>query len=159
MNTLQRITHPGFIWLTLSMAAVATILLVACEGTTSTQPTTTQPKASTPTTAAVALVATATSQPTTAAAAPTKVVQVKIVEVNNQYQFQPATVTVPKGTQVVWTNSSDAPHTVTSDTNAFGTTSNLDQNQTFMATFATAGTFTYHCNIHPYMKGTITVTS
>ncbi len=30
---------------------------------------------------------------------------------------------------------------------------------TFMFTFTTAGTFAYHCNIHPYMKATITVTS
>ena len=26
-------------------------------------------------------------------------------------------------------------------------------------TFTKAGTFPYHCNIHPYMKATITVTS
>jgi plastocyanin len=164
MNTLQRITRPGFLWLMLSLAAVATILLVACGGTSSSPSTTqaapsTPTQAATPTTAAMpTAAATATSQPTTAAAA-TKVVQVKIVEVNEQYSFQPATLTIPKGAQVVWTNNSDAPHTVTSDTNAFGTTSNLDEHQTFMATFTTAGTFTYHCAIHTYMKGTITVTS
>jgi plastocyanin len=86
-------------------------------------------------------------------------VQVKIVEKNEKYSFDPATVTVPKGTEVVWTNSTDAPHTVTSDTNAFGTTSNLTQNQTFMMVFNTAGTYAYHCNVHPYMKATIIVTS
>ncbi len=43
--------------------------------------------------------------------------------------------------------------------NAFSTTSNLTQNQTFMFTFNTAGTFAYHCNIHTYMKATITVTA
>jgi plastocyanin len=64
------------------------------------------------------------------------------------------------GTQVVWTNTTDAPHTVTSDTaGVFGTTGNLTTNQTFMFTFTTPGTFAYHCNIHPYMKATITVTS
>jgi len=64
------------------------------------------------------------------------------------------------GTQVVWTNTSDAPHTVTSDTaGVFGSPANITQNQTFKFTFTTAGTFPYHCNVHPYMKATITVTS
>jgi plastocyanin len=96
---------------------------------------------------------TATSQPSGT------VVKVKIVEKNEKYMFDPATLTVKKGTQVVWTNMSDAPHTVTSDNGTFNTSSNLSQNQTFMFTFTTAGTFSYHCDIHPYMKATITVTS
>lgn len=73
--------------------------------------------------------------------------------------FDPATLTIKKGMQVVWTNMSDAPHTVTSDNATFNTPSNLTEKQTFIFTFNTAGTFTYHCNIHPYMKATITVTS
>src|SRR3989442_7938183 len=89
----------------------------------------------------------------------TTVVNVKIVEKNDKYMFDPATLTIKKGMQVVWTNMSDAPHTVTSDAGAFNTLSNLSENQTFMFTFTTAGTFTYHCNVHPYMKATITVTS
>jgi len=155
MNTLQRIIRPRFLWLTLSLATVATILLVACGGT-STPPATTQGTTPPPTTAPT-IAAPPTSQPTTAAA--TQTVQVKIVEVNNQYQFQPATLTVPKGAEVVWTNSSDAPHTVTSDTNTFTSSSTFNQDQTFKTTFTTAGTFTYHCSIHTYMKATITVTS
>jgi plastocyanin len=110
---------------------------------------------------------------TTVAAAPTKappakapaappaatVVQVKIVEVNNKYYFQPATITVSKGSKIVWTNNSDAPHTVTSDTNAFAASSNLMQNQTFSMVMNTSGTFAYHCDIHPYMQAKIVVTS
>ena len=34
---------------------------------------------------------------------------------------------------------------------------NLSKDQTFSATFASAGTFTYKCSIHPSMTGTITV--
>ena len=75
------------------------------------------------------------------------------------YSFNPATLTIKVGTQVVWTNTTDAPHTVTSDmAGVFGTTGNLTQNHTFMFTFPSAGTFAYHCNVHPYMKATITVT-
>jgi plastocyanin len=105
---------------------------------------------------------TASSPPagtTTTPATTPQTVQVKIVEKNNQYSFAPATITITKGTKVTWTNGSDAPHTVTSDTNAFNTPSNLTQNQTFSMTFTTAGTYTYHCAIHSYMKGSITVTS
>jgi plastocyanin len=88
-----------------------------------------------------------------------KVVQVKMVETNGKYSFEPASITIPKGGQVVWTNTSDAPHTVTSDTNAFTASSNVTQNQTFMMVFNTAGTYAYHCSIHSYMKATIVVTS
>jgi plastocyanin len=150
---LMRNAEPAFpvrlFWVALSLGLITTFIVVACGGTTTTSPspspTAGQPS---PTTAA-----TATSQPSGAVAT------VKIVEQNEKYMFEPATLTIKKGTQVVWTNMSDAPHTVTSDNGTFNTSSNLTENQTFMFTFNTAGTFTYHCNIHSYMKATITVTS
>ena len=134
-------------WGALSLAIVAALLLAACGGggTTTT---------STPTPAPTATTAQPTPSPT-----PT-IVNVKIVEANDKYAFSPATLTIKVGTQVVWTNTTDAAHTVTSDmTGVFGTTSNLNTNQTFMFTFTSAGTFAYHCTVHPYMKATITVTS
>jgi plastocyanin len=82
-----------------------------------------------------------------------------MVENGGVYSFSPATLTITKGTTVTWTNKSDAPHTVTSDNNAFTGSGNLAENQTFQMTFTTAGTFTYHCAIHSYMKATITVTA
>jgi plastocyanin len=97
---------------------------------------------------------------TPAGAAPAQAVsQVKIVEVNGQYMFDPATLTIKKGSQVLWTNMSDASHTVTSNTGAFQTHGTLAEKQTFRFTFTTAGTFMYHCTVHPYMKATIIVTS
>lgn len=151
MSWFQRPAHPRFLWITLLLAIAAPLLLVACGGTTSTSPS--------PTTVAIATAALQPTATTGFSPTPSKVVQVKMVEKNGQYSFEPATLTIPKGAQVVWTNSSDAPHTVTSDTNAFGASSNLTQNQTFMMVFNMAGTYTYHCSIHTYMKGTITVTS
>lgn len=129
------------LWLTLALFMGAT-LLAACGGQATTSSSTGATPASTPSGEASA-----------------KEVRVKIVEQNGQYAFQPATLTISKGTKVTWTNESDAPHTVTSNTNAFNTPSNLQENQTFSMTFTTAGTYAYHCNIHTYMKGTITVTS
>jgi pyruvate/2-oxoglutarate dehydrogenase complex dihydrolipoamide acyltransferase (E2) component len=73
------------------------------------------------------------------------------------YAFLPSATTVPVGATVTWTDMSDAPHTVTSDSGAFGSGS-LNQNQTFQFTFSKAGTYNYHCSIHSYMHGAITVT-
>jgi plastocyanin len=97
---------------------------------------------------------------TPASAAPAQITsQVKIVEVNGKYMFEPATITIKKGSQVLWTNMSDAPHTVTSNTGAFQSPNTITEKQTFRFTFTTAGTFMYHCTVHPYMKATIIVTS
>jgi plastocyanin len=84
---------------------------------------------------------------------------VKIMEKNGRYFFQPASMTIKVGDVVVWKNVSDAVHTVTSNTEVFDTPGMLSPNETFRFTFTRAGTFKYHCNIHPYMHGTIIVKS
>jgi plastocyanin len=75
---------------------------------------------------------------------------------SGKFTFSPASLTVKVGTTVTWRNSTGAPHTVTSDD---GTTFNgmLPTGGTFTFTFTKAGTFPYHCNIHPYMKAMIIV--
>ena len=70
--------------------------------------------------------------------------------------FSPATLTVKVGTTITWTNNDSMTHTVTSDNGVFDS-GNLTPGQTFSYTFNNAGTFTYHCVIHSYMKGTIIV--
>ena len=70
--------------------------------------------------------------------------------------FSPQNLTVNAGTTVVWTNKDGTAHTVTSDTGVFGS-GNLGNNATFSFMFATAGSFQYHCTLHPGMTGTITV--
>jgi plastocyanin len=72
------------------------------------------------------------------------------------FSFQPATITISVGTTVTWTNKDNAGHTVTADDSSF-TSDRLGSGVTFSHTFATAGTFTYHCAIHASMKGTVTV--
>jgi plastocyanin len=72
------------------------------------------------------------------------------------FEFSPATLTVTVGTTVTWTNTGDAPHTVTSDDGAFDS-GQLTNGQTFSQTFDQAGTIAYHCNVHPRMKATIIV--
>ena len=75
------------------------------------------------------------------------------------YAFIPATIVVPNGTTVVWTNKDSTPHTITG--NDFDSGS-ISQGQAFSHTFKETGTFEYHCKIHPNtpnMKGNVIVTN
>ena len=83
--------------------------------------------------------------------------------------YAPATLTVPAGTQVTWTNndSGGTPHTVTADSGAFDSSpacpatisACLAPGGSFSHTFATAGTFAYHCKVHTFMHGQVVVTA
>jgi plastocyanin len=72
------------------------------------------------------------------------------------FAFSPATLTVKVGTTITWTNKDSASHTVISDSGVFESV-NLATNAVFSYTFNSAGTFPYHCSIHPSMKGTVIV--
>lgn len=72
------------------------------------------------------------------------------------FAFSPATLTVSAGTKVTWNQQDGAPHTVTADDGSFSS-GTLAQGQSYSFTFATPGTYTYHCAIHPMMKGTVIV--
>lgn len=93
------------------------------------------------------------------AAAPAAVSRAaKQITIHN-FSFSPATLTVPVGATVTWTNQDSAGHTVTSDTAAWPDSGTLDTGKSFSFTFKKAGKFTYHCAIHPSMTATIVVGS
>jgi len=73
------------------------------------------------------------------------------------FAFDPPSLTVKVGTTVKWTNQDSAPHTVASDGGDWES-GQLDQGESFTHTFDQAGTFAYHCSVHPAMKGTVVVT-
>jgi plastocyanin len=73
------------------------------------------------------------------------------------FSFAPATLTVAQGTTVTWTNSGLARHTVAANDGTFHSP-DVRAGQTYTRTFPTPGTYTYICDIHPDMKGTIAVT-
>jgi plastocyanin len=79
------------------------------------------------------------------------------VKIDN-FSFGPATITVPMGTSVTWTNRDDIPHTVvsTDDPKAFKSKV-LDTDEKFSFTFSKAGTYPYFCSIHPKMTGKVIV--
>jgi len=68
----------------------------------------------------------------------------------------PATINVKAGDSVTWTNNDRAPHTVTADNGSFDRQV-AASGGTATVTFSTAGTFAYHCTIHPTMTGTVVV--
>lgn len=70
--------------------------------------------------------------------------------------FSPGSVVVAVGGSVTWTNNDAFQHDVTADGGAFQS-STLEKGDGFTASFASAGSFAYHCTIHPFMLGTVTV--
>jgi len=72
------------------------------------------------------------------------------------FAFVPATITVKKGETIVWTNKDATVHTVTGGDLQ---SSPLGQNQTYSFAYDKIGTYSYHCSIHPSMKGTVIVTN
>lgn len=79
--------------------------------------------------------------------------------------FTPSTIQIKKGSQVTWTNKSQAPHWIASDPHpshdglpGLDSTSAIAQNDSYSYTFEKSGTFTYHDHLNPLkFKGTIIV--
>jgi plastocyanin len=72
------------------------------------------------------------------------------------FAFSPQTITVAVGDTVTWTNADAQGHTATADDGSFDT-GTIARNTSKSVTFDTAGTFAYHCRIHPSMTATISV--
>ncbi|MCL5030179.1 MAG: cupredoxin domain-containing protein [Bacteroidetes bacterium] len=77
-------------------------------------------------------------------------------------KFNPASLTIAKGTKITWTNKDSYDHTVTSGTPGHPTglfdSGNVASGGTFNYTFDSTGTFQYYCRIHAdIMQGTIVV--
>ena len=74
---------------------------------------------------------------------------------SQSYSPNPATMRV--GQTVAWKNTDSTAHDATQDAGRFTTTTVNAGATSAPLTMSTAGTFTYHCTIHPGMVGTITV--
>ena len=72
------------------------------------------------------------------------------------FAYKPATLTVSKGSRVRFTNEDRAAHTATADDRSFDT-QGIDKGHAAQVTFTRAGTFPYHCDFHPFMKGVVVV--
>ena len=70
--------------------------------------------------------------------------------------YNPNPITITHGQSVMWVNNDTTTHTSTSDNNTFNSGS-IAPGGSFSFMVPNAGTFTYHCTIHPGMVGTVTV--
>jgi plastocyanin len=72
------------------------------------------------------------------------------------FSFQPGVLKAKPGAKVTWTNRDAVAHTVTADNSSFAS-GNLQPGRSFSFTFTRAGTYAYHCSIHPSMHGSVVV--
>ena len=78
--------------------------------------------------------------------------------------FIPNMVTIDIGGEVIWENNDTAAHTITSGTAVEGPSGVFDSSlvmagSSFSHIFDAAGTFDYFCMVHPWMAGTVMVSS
>ena len=77
------------------------------------------------------------------------------VQINNSV-YSPNPITMKVGQQVNWKNNDSITHTATLD-GMFNNVISPMSAQGAPVTMSAAGTFNYHCTIHPGMTGTIVV--
>jgi plastocyanin len=101
---------------------------------------------------AAALIATQAAP--AAAPGPATASRAKTVDIDH-FKFHPHTLEVAKGTKVVFSNSAGVAHTAT-DPGSFNS-GRIAPGDSFAVRFERKGTFSYHCEIHPFMHGKIIV--
>jgi plastocyanin len=72
------------------------------------------------------------------------------------FAFTPRTLTVAPGTRLQVTNADGTQHTFTADNGAFAT-GVIASGKHAVVTVRKAGTYRFHCDIHPNMTGTLVV--
>ena len=73
------------------------------------------------------------------------------------FRFKPAHITIKRGTRVRWINKDSTTHTASANNKRSFDSGRLSPGQRYTHTFKSAGKKPYHCEIHPHMKGRITV--
>jgi plastocyanin len=72
------------------------------------------------------------------------------------FAYDPDPATIQAGGKVIWINRDSAPHTATADDGSFDT-GTLEEGKLKSESFKQPGTFTYFCEVHPSMRGTVEV--
>jgi plastocyanin len=81
--------------------------------------------------------------------------EVRSIDIRDN-RFEPVDATVAPGTTLMWINYGQAQHTVTADDGQFDS-GVLDPGDIFVVTVEGSGKLTYHCELHPELKGSVTV--
>jgi plastocyanin len=150
-RTARRFLASGFLGV-----VVMALFLAGCGGSSSSVNTSVPPTATTAPTSPPATVA-----PTTAPASPTAVSGNSAAVTIQNFSFSPKVVTVKVGTTITWTDKDSTAHTVTSVSGptSFNSGDLTPSGGTFHFMFSQAGTYSYHCMIHPSMTATVIVVS
>src|SRR3982074_777420 len=72
------------------------------------------------------------------------------------FSFSPNPITVKAGAPLIVVNDDNVTHTFTANGGAFGT-GDVSSGHRGRVAVARAGTYAYHCEIHPFMTGTVRV--
>jgi plastocyanin len=119
-------------------AALTALLLIGCGGSSSSTPT--------------------SPTPGTGGGATAADVTITINGMDGNQSFSPNPATVKAGQTVAWKNADSTTHNPIANGGSFNA-GNIGAGATSGAIMmSTAGTFDYHCGIHPTMVGTLTVT-
>ncbi len=81
----------------------------------------------------------------------------QVLGMNGANSFSPNPGSVTAGMTVAWHNNDVITHTATADNGSFDTGPIAPGTTSAPITMSTAGTFGYHCSIHPTMTGTLNV--
>jgi plastocyanin len=128
----------------LALAASAALILAACSS-----------GGATPSTGGVPSAGGAASAAASACKESTDPGAVTVTVVN--FAFQPSNVTAKTGQVIAFSNTGSVSHTATLD-NGGCATGTINAGKSDGLVFTTAGTYAFHCSIHPtQMKGTIVV--
>lgn len=133
----------------LALAASAALMLAACSsGGAAPSTAGAPPTGGVPSAGAASAAASACKESTDPGA-----VMVTVVD----FAFNPSNVTAKTGQVIAFSNTGSASHTATLD-NGGCATGTINAGKSDGLVFTTAGTYTFHCSIHPtQMKGTIVV--
>jgi YVTN family beta-propeller protein len=94
-------------------------------------------------------------QPAPAAAAQSNMPSDVTVTISG-FAFAPQSVTVAPGQRIVFVNNDSVVHTATSADGSWDS-KDIAPGQSYTLTLDKPGTYAYHCGVHPYMQGTVTV--
>jgi plastocyanin len=106
---------------------------------------------------ALCVSAPAADSPAAADSSPAATPAAVVVHIKD-FRYAPDPVHVQTGRRVTFVNDDDEAHTVTAVDKSFDS-AGLDSNASWHHVFSKAGTYTYFCELHPYMKATIVVTT
>lgn len=86
----------------------------------------------------------------------------QVVIANDRYA--PSNINIQRGMTVTWVNRDDEAHTVTSPLQGVSSIDQFDSGviapgASYSKTFNLDGRFDYYCRIHPFMRGSVTVSA